>query len=444
MTRLGMAALGLGLCFGLAACGSATDETGSTGSGGGGSGGGPSGGAAGAGGGAAGAGGAGTGGASSGGAAGAGGAGTGGSGAAGGSGGAGTGGSGATGGSSTGGSGGTSGPHSVGGAVIGLFGTGLKLKNNGADEITIAKSGAFTFPTQVATGSAYAVTVSGQPTSPAQSCSVQNGAGTMGTADVVNVSVSCELVDTDKDGVPDVADPFPTDAQKPKIAQTNLVYPHTASKLFTMSATTYAISEIGAFKGSTYSGSMTDLAVDQWGVLYGVTFNDLYTCDADTATCYKLATLPQMFNGLTMLPPGTHHPYLDTLVAIANSGVWYKVSLSGSGTAQLTQLGSYGAGYSSSGDAFSIEGVGTFASVDKSGSSSDVIVAVDPMTGKVNSEVGPVAGYSSLYGLAGWSGKVFGFDATGAVLEIDIKTGASKLIATTSNPWWGAGVATRL
>ncbi|MBI3200556.1 MAG: hypothetical protein HYZ29_03365 [Myxococcales bacterium] len=439
MTRLGMAALGLGVCFGLSACGSATDETATTGSGGGSTGGsgGSSGGAAGTGGsntgGAAGAGGSSTGGSSTGGAAGSGGSSTGGAGGS----------TGGTGGGA-GGSGGSAGPHTVGGAVIGLFGAGLKLKNNGADEISVAKSGAFTFPTQVSTGNPYAVTVSAQPTNPAQSCTVQNGAGTMGTADVVNVNVSCELVDSDKDGVPDVADPFPNDASKPKIAQANVVYPHTASKLFTMSATTYAISEIGSFKGATFSGSMTDLAVDQWGVLYGVTFNDLYTCDADTATCYKLATPPQMFNGLTMLPPGTHHPYLDTLVAIANSGTWYKVSLSGSGTAQLTQLGSYGAGYSSSGDAFSIEGVGTFASVDKSGSSSDVIVSVDPMTGKVNAEVGAVAGYSSLYGLAGWSGKVFGFDATGAVLEIDIKTGSSKLIATTSNAWWGAGVATRL
>lgn len=211
-----------------------------------------------------------------------------------------------------------------------------------------------------------------------------------------------------------------------------------------LGVTNYAITEIGTFKGSGFSGSMTDLAVDQWGVIYGVTFDDLYTCDADTATCYELAALPQMFNGLTMLPPGTHHQYLDTLVAIANSGVWYKVTLSGSGTAQLSQIGSYGSGYTSSGDAFSIEGVGTYASVDKSGSSSDVIVSVDPMTGKVTGEIGTLTGYSSVYGLAGWQGKVFGFNETGAVLEIDIKTGSSKLLATTSNAWWGAGVVTRL
>ncbi|MBK9002021.1 MAG: hypothetical protein IPM35_40365 [Myxococcales bacterium] len=441
MARLGSALCGTLLSLGVFACGSTSDDGGSKpGTGGsGGSGTGATSGSGGA---------AGGGGSNVGGAAGAGGAsgsgGAAGSGGVAGTGGSGTGGSG-TGGSGTGGSGGgTSGPHTIGGAVVGLFGTGLKLQNNGADEIAVAKSGPFTFPTQVNTGNPYAVSVSAQPTNPAQSCTVQNGSGTVGTADVTNVAVSCELVDSDKDGVPDVADPFPNDATKPKIAMANVVYPHTSSKLFTMDVTSYAITEIGNFKGSGYSGSMTDLAVDQWGVLYGVTFNDLYTCDADTATCYPLATLPQSFNGLTMLPPGTHHPYLDTLVAIANSGAWYKVTLSGSGTAQLTSLGSYGTGYSSSGDAFSIEGVGTYGSVDKTGVASDVIVSVDPLTGKVTGEVGTVTGYSSLYGLAGWQGKVFGFDASGAVLEIDIKTGATTLLKTTGNSWWGAGVATRL
>ena len=423
MKRLGLA---VSLSLFVMACGSTTDDTSMPNVGGSGATGGASSG--------------GSGGATMGGAAGAG----GGQAGMAGAGGSGIGGSG-TGGSGTGGSGGgTSGPHTIGGAVTGLFGTGLKLQNNGGDEITVAKSGPFTFPKTINTGSPYAVTVSAQPTNPAQSCTVQNGSGTVGTQDVSTVMVACELVDSDKDGVPDVADPFPNDATKPKIAQANVVYPHTASKLFTMNVSTYAITEIGAFKGTGYYGSMTDLAVDQWGVIYGVTFENLWTCDADTATCYKLAALPQSFNGLTMLPPGTHHPYLDTLVAIANSGAWYKVSLAGSGTAQLASLGSYGSGYSSSGDAFSIEGVGTYASVDKAGTASDVIVSVDPMTGKVTGEIGALGSYNSVYGLAGWQGKVFGFDASGAVLEIDLKTSGTKVLATTSNSWWGAGVATRL
>jgi hypothetical protein len=211
-----------------------------------------------------------------------------------------------------------------------------------------------------------------------------------------------------------------------------------------MNATTYAITKVGNFNGSTFGGQMTDLAIDQYGVVYGVTFNDLYTCDADTATCYKLAGLPQSFNGLTMLPPGTHHPFLDTLVSISNVGDWYKVALAAPGTATVTQFGAYGGGYSSSGDAFSIDGVGTYAAVNAPGKTWDVIVSVDPLTGKALSEVGELSGYSTVYGLAGAQGQVFAFNETGAVLRLDTSNGATTVLATTNNAWWGAGVATRL
>jgi Galactose oxidase, central domain len=112
---------------------------------------------------------------------------TGGSGGSGGSGGGGgTGGSGGTG-----GGGGTStGPFTIGGAVVGLTGTGLVLEDNGGDDLTIAKSGAFTFKTAIASGGAYKVTVKTQPTGPAQNCSVTNATGTA-LANVNNVQVTC-------------------------------------------------------------------------------------------------------------------------------------------------------------------------------------------------------------------------------------------------------------
>lgn len=336
------------------------------------------------------------------------------------------------------------GPFTVGGIVKGLIGTGLVLQNNGGDDVSPMQNGAFTFATALANGSTFGVTVSASPQNPAQTCTVMNGDGTIAGANVVDVIIDCKLVDSDNDKVPDMADPFPNDPTKPQRAKAGLVYPHTASTLFTMDASTYAITQVGNFNGATYSGSMTDLAIDQYGVLYGVTFGELFTCDAQTATCYRLATLPQSFNGLTMLPPGTLHPFLDTLVCIANSGDWYKVTLNGAGSATLTQFGAYGSGYTSSGDAFSIDGVGTFAAVDAPGKSFDVIVSVDPLTGKAIAEIGQLNGYSSVYGLAGALGQVFGFDASGAVLKVDTMTGATSVLAQTGNPWWGAGVATRL
>lgn len=80
---------------------------------------------------------------------------------------------------------------SVGGSVSGLSGT-LVLQNNGGDDATLTADGAFTFPTQVATGGDYLVTVKTQPAE--RHCVVTNGAGTVGSAPVSNVSVSCGAV----------------------------------------------------------------------------------------------------------------------------------------------------------------------------------------------------------------------------------------------------------
>ncbi|MBW2459253.1 MAG: hypothetical protein JRI68_32450, partial [Deltaproteobacteria bacterium] len=270
-----------------------------------------------------------------------------------------------------GGSGGSPGPHDIGGSVTGLIGSGLVLQNSGGDDLPIAASGPFAFATQLLSGATYDVTVSVQPSSPQQDCVVQDGQGTVGGSPVTNVLVSCSLIDSDNDSIPDLADPFPNDGTIPTTAASHKVYPHTSSQLFTMDVTNYVIAPVGSFHGSGYSGSMTDLAIDQFGVVYGVTFGDLYVCNATDAECWHLAALPQSFNGMTAVPPGTLHPFLDTLVAIANTGEWYRMNLVGPGQAQLTSIGQYGQGYTSSGDAFSIDGVGTFAAVDKPGQQAD-------------------------------------------------------------------------
>ena len=78
---------------------------------------------------------------------------------------------------------------SVGGTVSGLTG-GLALQNNGADALAVTADGSFTFSTELLNTSTYAVTVLTQPTG--QTCSVTNGSGTIATADVKNVTVTCE------------------------------------------------------------------------------------------------------------------------------------------------------------------------------------------------------------------------------------------------------------
>src|SRR5262245_56369658 len=69
--------------------------------------------------------------------------------------------------------------YSVAANVVGLAsGTTLSLQNNGADTVNVTADSGIAFPTRLAAGSAYNVTVSTQPAG--QTCVVFNGAGTMG------------------------------------------------------------------------------------------------------------------------------------------------------------------------------------------------------------------------------------------------------------------------
>ena len=64
----------------------------------------------------------------------------------------------------------------------------MVLANAGAN-FTVTANGSFAFPTALATGSAYAVTVQTQPAN--QTCSVANGTGTIPSSAVSNVTVTC-------------------------------------------------------------------------------------------------------------------------------------------------------------------------------------------------------------------------------------------------------------
>ena len=80
------------------------------------------------------------------------------------------------------------GTYPIGGTVSGLSGT-VVLQDNGGDDLSVSASGAFTFGTGLTSGSAYSVTVKTNPAG--QTCSVANGSGTVGSAGVTNVAVTC-------------------------------------------------------------------------------------------------------------------------------------------------------------------------------------------------------------------------------------------------------------
>lgn len=79
----------------------------------------------------------------------------------------------------------------LGGTITGLTGSGLVLQNNAGDDITISANATnFSFPSSVAKGTGYNVSVLTYPNTPLQICAVSNGAGTTGAA-ISNISIAC-------------------------------------------------------------------------------------------------------------------------------------------------------------------------------------------------------------------------------------------------------------
>jgi exo-beta-1,3-glucanase (GH17 family) len=79
----------------------------------------------------------------------------------------------------------------IGGTVTGLVGT-VTLNDNGVDPLTVVPngngSGTFTFALQLASGSAYSVTLTNQPAG--QTCTLSNAAGTS-SSNVTNIGLTC-------------------------------------------------------------------------------------------------------------------------------------------------------------------------------------------------------------------------------------------------------------
>ena len=92
----------------------------------------------------------------------------------------------------SGGSGGGSQTYTVGGSVSGLSSGSVVLQDNGGDSLSVAANGSFTFATALASGAAYNVTVASSPSGLA--CSAGNASGTVGSANVTTVTVTCQAI----------------------------------------------------------------------------------------------------------------------------------------------------------------------------------------------------------------------------------------------------------
>lgn len=91
----------------------------------------------------------------------------------------------------------TTNTYTVGGTVSGLgAGLAVELRNNATGENLVRNAnGAYTFVNPQASGASYLVSVLTQPAG--QTCTVANGSGVIGTANVANINVSCSGPATD-------------------------------------------------------------------------------------------------------------------------------------------------------------------------------------------------------------------------------------------------------
>lgn len=78
---------------------------------------------------------------------------------------------------------------SITGTVTGLASGRAVTLSNGSVSLALASNGVFAFPGILSAGTAYAVTVSVQPTG--QTCTVSNGTGTVVSGAVTSIVVSC-------------------------------------------------------------------------------------------------------------------------------------------------------------------------------------------------------------------------------------------------------------
>src|SRR5947209_8686262 len=75
--------------------------------------------------------------------------------------------------------------------IVGGTGTGLLLKINDGETLTITANGSFAFPTPLPASTGYTVAVGNQPDNPSQLCTLKNETGTVTTANVTDIAVTC-------------------------------------------------------------------------------------------------------------------------------------------------------------------------------------------------------------------------------------------------------------
>lgn len=214
------------------------------------------------------------------------------------------------------------------------------------------------------------------------------------------------------------------------------VYASSSSSLYVVNPATKAVSVVGAFQGCDF---VIDIAVNRTGGIFATSQTALYAVNPKTAQCKHIADgiYP---NSLSFVPQGTVSPDEETLVGYTGSE-YVRID---PGTGQVTSIGALGTpGLSSSGDLFSLIGGGTYLTV-KGENCSDCLIEVNPATGALLKQLGPIGIYGNVWGLAFWAGTAYGFTSGGLMFSLDPTTMVTTPIFYSGDAvqFWGAGSST--
>lgn len=263
----------------------------------------------------------------------------------------------------------------------------------------------------------------------------------------------------------------------------SIFYVHTNTTLYTVDPNHVdaAPTMIGDFScignGKGQDTSMTDIAVSKDGSIYGVSQSNAYpiTVSGSTVTCGTAWPLPgknNNFYGLTVAPENTVSTS-EVLIAADDSGALWQIDQTSGATTQVGTLGTdpiSGKPWELSGDIVFLANSGSpvgFATVRVASSDPDTLIQVDvtkvkpgtastldSVRGVVKQASGCAApttgttpavgfGFQSMYGIAAYQDKVYGFSHLGAVVSIDNTDGSACLLNMLgSTSFSGAGVTT--
>ena len=268
-------------------------------------------------------------------------------------------------------------PNVIGGTISGLTTGSLTLLDNSTDPVTVSSAASsngtisFQFPTELATGQAYTVTVQTQPTG--ETCTVSGGTGVAGSPSSPAITVQCG---TGKTEYVYVANQTASSLSAYSIGSTGTLAPDGSSlPNLPQFPTALAVDSTGTtlyVANDSPANSVSAYAINPGGSLSspGVT-----TSTGNDSNSYAVTVSPQGF------------------VYVANSGQGVPGTVSGFNFASSTGFSPLAGSPFSAGinpESVAVNPAGTFAFVANFGGDTISVYAIDPTTGAL-SQVGSVA-----------------------------------------------------